>query len=110
MIEVSPQDREEVLRWASRITSQKTDPSAVIINAGPLLAWLEDAPDRPDQRLRLAALGRVSTNAMARSEDDADDVEAFLRRQGLASVGDDPEAFLAKAKTYYAFLTSGGRS
>ena len=112
MTEVSPRDREDVLRWATRITTLKTDPAAVIINAGPLLAWLEDATSKEDQRLRHAALARCYTNlATMRTDSAADDTDAFLRRQGLApAAGDNPEEFLQNARVFYAFLTAGSKS
>jgi hypothetical protein len=84
-----------VLKYASRIASDETSPAAVVINAGPLLAWLEQAHGLGDMRRRLTALSRQYCNLPLGKHPDTDPVL------------DNPDAFVEAAKVLYAFATAG---
>jgi hypothetical protein len=93
-MQVHPKIRDDVLRYAARLTSDKHNPAAVVINASPILAWLEEASDEHDLRARCRALSRQHVDqALAHAEPD-----------------DNPERFLVAARAWYAFLSaqSGG--
>lgn len=94
---VSPDDRQDILRVAARLTTASGDSSAVVINAGPLLAWVEEATSRTDMRVRLRALVQHSGNCALQRRDEA-----------VISCADNPEVFLRGAKVLYAFATAGG--
>jgi hypothetical protein len=81
--------RRRVLEFASALTSDKGSAAAVTVNAGPLLAWLEAASGEHDMYVRLGALARQYRNTL---EDPPDD---------------NPERFLAEARTLYAFMAAG---
>ena len=96
MTVIPPQAREDVLRYASRIASDETNPVAVVINAGPLLAWLEEAPHQADARRRLNALSRYYCN-----------LPPYHAGPDPDPVLDNPDAFVEAAKVLYAFATAG---
>jgi excisionase family DNA binding protein len=77
------------LRYTSALTTTTSDPVAVVINASPLVGWLEDAADKADLEVRCMAMCRQHTNRVAVDPDD------------------DPDRVLAEARTLYAFLTAG---
>jgi hypothetical protein len=81
--------RAKVLSFASALTSEKDNAAAVAVNASPLLAWLEAAPGEEDMRVRLRAMSRCHLNTQGAPSDD------------------NPERFLAGARTLYAFMTAG---
>ncbi|GIH95265.1 hypothetical protein ACFFMN_23180 [Planobispora siamensis] len=81
-------DVNEVLRWATQITSDIGDPDAVITNAEPIIAWLKDGAERGDLPTRLMAAKRTYTND-SNSNREPDD---------------DPTAFLMRAAAYYTVL------
>jgi hypothetical protein len=89
MIPISPLDRAKVLKLAAALTSDKDSAVAVAVNASPLLAWLESAPDEDDLELRWQA----------------------MRHQRISTCGepgdDNPDRFLAEAATLHAFMTAG---
>lgn len=96
MTPVSPDQRQDILRSAARFTTDHANAEAVVINAGVLLAWAEEAATERDLLVRLRALGQQSINTyMAR-----DDPAALV-------VADDPDAFLRGARVLYAFATAG---
>jgi hypothetical protein len=72
------------------------DSQAVVINAGPLLAWAEQAGDADDLRVRLRALMHYSANCAAAASSVA-----------VLACADDPSRFLEGAKVLYAFATAG---
>jgi hypothetical protein len=82
--------RAEVLRWASALTVDQTNSTAVAINASPLLAWLEAATDDHDLDARVGALRRHHTNRLWDVPPD-----------------DDPDRFVREARTFYGFLIEG---
>lgn len=83
--------RECVLRWASQFTIDQASPSAVMVNAFPLLDWLEKSLDECDFEVRHAALSRLHNNRNA-AQTDPDD---------------DPARFVAEAEVFYAFMAAG---
>lgn len=93
----SPEQRQRILRVAARLTTTRTDPAAVVINAGPLLAWVESAASEDDMRSRLVALRDHSANCAM----DPDETSVW-------PLADNPDAFLRGAKVLYAFATAGG--
>jgi hypothetical protein len=79
-------ERDHVLKYASALTTERSDPDAVVANAEVLLAWMSvlDAADR-DARYR--ALSRAHHNrGFSRKPDDA------------------PALLIAEAEVFYAFL------
>jgi hypothetical protein len=95
MTEVSPQVRQGILRYASDLTTTRSDPVSVAVNAAPLLAWLEDAADEHDQDLRRGALRQHWANACLGSGRDE-------------AVSDNPDEFLRAARVLYAFTVAAG--
>lgn len=79
--------REGMLSFASELTSDRSNPTAVTANALVLQEWLEGGSDGDDQRDRYAALQRAHTN---RGRDRTPD--------------DDPNALIAEARHYYAIF------
>jgi hypothetical protein len=80
-------DRNFVLLAASALTSARGDTDAVLANAIPLLAWLEEADSRNDMSIR---------------------VQALLGQRGVDHrADDDPGRFLAEAVKLYEFMTAG---
>jgi excisionase family DNA binding protein len=86
---VPPDVRADVLRYTSALTVNKGDPVAVVVNASPLVGWLEGAADAADLEVRRMALCRQHTNRCGADPDD------------------DPDRFLTEARTIYAFLAAG---
>jgi hypothetical protein len=82
-------DREEVLRWAARLTVRRADPAAVLANAEPLLTWLTQATTEEDQNARIAALRHQHANAISAPDYEPDD---------------DPGRLLDEAQSLYRFL------
>lgn len=85
---VSEKIRGDVLMYASAITTLRESATAVIVNASPLLAWLEDATDESDMQQRHNALHRQ-----------------FMTRKHVPD--DDPDRFVREAQQYYAFMSTG---
>jgi hypothetical protein len=81
--------RSKVLMVASALTSDKDRADAVAVNASPLLAWIEGADDEIDMQVRWRAMFQHHVNTRFEPPDD------------------NPERFLAGAKTLYAFTTAG---
>ena len=92
-------DRQRILRFAGRLTTNSGDAIAVAVNAGPLLAWVEDASDAADAETRIRALSQHSANCAFAVTDDAVQIAA-----------DNPAEFLRGAKILYAFAMAGGAS
>jgi hypothetical protein len=90
MMTVPPRLRADVLRYASRLTTERDVAVAAVINTAPMLAWLEAATDEYDLMLRMQALRQQDVN-----------------RTG-APADDDPDRFVREAKVLYAFLTADG--
>jgi len=86
---VDARSRAKALLFASALTSQRDRAAAVAVNASPLLAWLEAASGEEDMRVRLRALSLYHLNTQCDPPDD------------------NPERFLAEARTLYAFMTAG---
>jgi hypothetical protein len=86
----TPAARAKVLQYASALTSDRGNAAAVAVNASPLLAWLEAASSPEDMRVRARAMNRHYWDTV------------------LAVPDDDPDRFLAGARTLYAFMTAGG--
>jgi excisionase family DNA binding protein len=86
---IPPDVRADVVRYTSDLTNEESDPVAVVVNASPLVGWLEDAADEADLEIRCMALREQHANCFAVDPDD------------------DPDRFLAQARTIYAFLTAG---
>jgi len=97
MITVDADARRKILTYAARFTSDTADAVAVVVNAGALLAWLEEAPDLTDAQSRIDAMHRqfCGYGPLTPSE------MAALR------LLDDPCEFLRRAKRLYAFATAG---
>lgn len=100
MITVDTDVRQRLLRYAARFTTSAADPVAVAVNAGPLLAWLEDAPRPADAEARLDAMQQQSNSYCRLSPSELADL-------GLA---DDPAEFVRRAGVLYAFATAGEAS
>jgi hypothetical protein len=84
--------RAGVLEVAAQLTSDPRDAAAVVMNARPLLAWLEAAAeddDGEDLKARYQALREQWANETRRNADD------------------NPDRFLAEAVKLYEFLASG---
>lgn len=78
--------RDHILRYASELTTDKTNPAAVIANARPLIDWALVA-NAADQDARCKALSRAHHNRdWGRKPDDA------------------PALLIAEAEAYYAIL------
>jgi hypothetical protein len=88
--------RENVLRWASGITTDSRDPVAVVLNASVLLDWLEDATSPEDLSARHAALRQHYLNQAVMALEDGE----------AAPWSDNPAVFIEGAKVLYAFLAS----
>ena len=88
-------DRQLVLRFAGRLTTNSGDAVAVAVNAGPLLAWAEDASHAADAETRIRALSQHFANCAFAVTDDAVQIAA-----------DNPAEFLRGAKILYAFATA----
>jgi len=80
-------ERASVLRFATRLTKDATDPQAVLTNATVIQSWLLAAPTRDDRRDRLQALERAHTNNESSRKPD-----------------DDPGRLIREAEAYYAFI------
>ena len=63
-MDVDVRTRQDLLRFASRITPQPADAVAVVANTIPMVEWLEDAPNDWDFQARLAALDRQHSNLL----------------------------------------------
>jgi hypothetical protein len=81
MTTAKPWQRQAVQDIAACITVSCADPAAVNAIAGPLLEWMQEAPDRSDIGVRLHALQQ--------------------RQQ------DGPDAFLRAAQVLYVFAVTG---
>jgi hypothetical protein len=92
MTGADPEIRHAVLRYASALAADPSDAVTVVVNAIPLLGWLQDAPDEQDQALRKACMDRHHANVH------------FL--EGGAGELLTPEEFLAGVITLYAFVTT----
>lgn len=85
---ITPRIRNDVLEYASALTVDHGNPSAVIANAEPLLAWLAEAITQKELDARAAALRRQFHNTPNR----------------YSNRTDDPQALLAGAQTLHEFL------
>jgi hypothetical protein len=92
-----PDERMALLSVAAHFTTCREDAAAVAINAAALLAWAESASSPGDLCLRMEAVERHRTDRSA------------ARNHGADLVMDDPDSFLAGARTLYAFATGGAR-
>ena len=96
MITVKPDARLSILHMAARLTTARHDPVAVAVNAGALLAWVEDASEDRDARARLDAMKQHSHNLqMTRLNRDEHPED------------DNPEELLRGAKFLYSFAVAG---
>lgn len=86
----------QVLSWARDLTTDRANSVAVLVNASPILDWLEAAEDLSDQTARFRALSQANWSQLARNQNKQP--EWF----------DNPDRFLDDAKRYYAFITNGG--
>lgn len=91
MTGADPELRQAVLRYASGLASDPSDPIAVVLNAVPLLAFLQDADDAADQAVRRACMDRQYGNL-------------FFEAVPVDPV--TPEEFLADVLVLYAFVTA----
>ena len=78
--------RDHVLKYASDLTTERSDPDAVVGNAEVLLAWIS-VGDPADRDARYRALSRAHHN---RGWDRKPD--------------DDPALLITEAEVFYAFL------
>jgi hypothetical protein len=79
-------ERKHVLGYASALTVERRDPSAVVANAKVLLDWME-VQDVADREVRYMALSRAHNN------------RDFTRKPDNA-----PEKLITEAEVFYAFL------
>ena len=90
MTAADPDIRQSVLRYASALAGDPADAIGVVVNAIPLLGWLEEAPDKADQLQRRACMDRHCANLF------------FVGDPGESVT---PEQFLAGVRVLYAFIT-----
>jgi hypothetical protein len=90
-VTVDPNNRADILGFASRLLSEddRANPVLVAAAAIPLLEWAESAADEDDLRCRMRAMRRQHTNTYPQRE-----------------VGVSPARFLDDAGTLYAFLVN----
>jgi hypothetical protein len=88
-----PQDRAEILHFASWLLPNGDRASAAIVisYAGPLLQFAQQAADEDDRRARMAAMRRQNQN-----------------ETGVPKEPRDPDGFLAQARVHYEFIRGTG--
>ena len=115
---VDVEKRAAVLAVASGFTSDRTNAAMVTENAGPLLAWLEEAGrETPSRRgcLWVIKLWRRLRKADAKADLDARAVAIWQHHLNLTAEEDDnevvidnPGEFLSGARALYCFLAGRG--
>jgi len=93
-MDASAHERNRVLNFASNLCTTPDNPTAVLIQASPLLAWLEAATTEDDLQARMNALSQTFQN----------------RCKSYRPADDNPDLFVKEAKQYHAFLTAGTAS
>ena len=80
--------RDDIITYASRVTSRPHDPAAVLAAAEPLTAWARAAADGDDLRLRMRAMSAQHVN------------EAWSGHRSA----DNPHGFVSRARCLYDFM------
>ena len=90
-VNVSPEDRANLLAYAASLLSREDRANPVLVAAAavPLLEWAEQAADDKDLRARMRAMGRHYINT------------------GLDAGSINPDQFVDQAGTLYAFIAAG---
>jgi hypothetical protein len=107
--EVGGEERLDILAIAASFTIARENARAVALNALPLVAWAEDAPDRQDQLLRLRAMTQHRHNRRTRLQASPEALEGPAGPVLTCDpAADNPYRFLAGAEVLYAFAIAGG--
>ena len=95
-VTVNASQRDSILRYASDLDIDASDPVAVSAAAIPLLEWAEQASSRSDLRALIDAMRQHRQN-----------VRMQRIRSAMPVAPQTPQAFVESAQVLYAFLVSG---